>query len=416
MVSLLQIFVWIAFFIGMYIIVFWLLTFMEHFERSPKRLKKLPEVSVAIPAYNEEDNIEKTISSVLNLDYPKHLLELVVVNDGSTDKTEHIINNIINSNKDRNIKLITQKNSGKGSALNKALEISKGEFFVVLDADSFANSDALKKMLPSFEDKDVAIVLPLMKIHNPRSFLQRVQWSEYLINFFYKSLMGALNCVHVAPGPFSVYRKKILKEAGGFDERNLTEDLEITLRIHKAHYKVVQLLNTEVYTNAPDTLKDFYKQRNRWYKGTMFNMFNYKWMVFNKRYGDFGMLQMPRVFISGFLAVSLLLLTLYRFVFKTAFDHIYRWSKINFDLLSVIRNLSFDFSWIEVNFTNLFFFVVSIILGAIVIFYAHRFTKEKMLRYGIFSLPAYLILYSILVSGVWLGVFIEMLLKRKQKW
>ncbi|MBI2670957.1 glycosyltransferase family 2 protein [Candidatus Woesearchaeota archaeon] len=389
---------------------------MEHFERSPKRLKKLPEVSVAIPAYNEEDNIEKTISSVLNLDYPKHLLELVVVNDGSTDKTEHIINNIINSNKDRNIKLITQKNSGKGSALNKALEISKGEFFVVLDADSFANSDALKKMLPSFEDKDVAIVLPLMKIHNPRSFLQRVQWSEYLINFFYKSLMGALNCVHVAPGPFSVYRKKILKEAGGFDERNLTEDLEITLRIHKAHYKVVQLLNTEVYTNAPDTLKDFYKQRNRWYKGTMFNMFNYKWMVFNKRYGDFGMLQMPRVFISGFLAVSLLLLTLYRFVFKTAFDHIYRWSKINFDLLSVIRNLSFDFSWIEVNFTNLFFFVVSIILGAIVIFYAHRFTKEKMLRYGIFSLPAYLILYSILVSGVWLGVFIEMLLKRKQKW
>ena len=271
-------------------------------------------------------------------------------------------------------------------------------------------------MIPRFEDKEVAIVLPLMKISTPKSFLQKIQWSEYLINFFYKSLMGTLNCVHVAPGPFSVYRKKVLEEVNGFDEKNLTEDLEITLRIHKLHYKIVQLLDAEVYTNAPNTLKGFYKQRNRWYKGTMFNMFNYKWMVFNKSYGDFGMLQMPRVFISGFLAVSLLILGLYRFVFKTLFDHIYRWSKINFDLLSVIKNAKLNFSWIQINFTNLFFLLVGIILGGIVIYYAHRFTKEKILRYGILSLPAYLLLYSILVSGVWLGVFIEMLLQKRQKW
>lgn len=416
MVSSLQIAVWIAFFIGIYIVIFWLLTFLEYFEKKPKSIRNLPLVSIAIPAYNEENNIAKTIDSVLNLDYPKKLLELLVVNDGSIDKTKGIVFGIISKNKDFDIKLINQENSGKGSALNKALSVAKGEFFVVLDADSMASRDALKKMLPNFQDKKVAVVLPLMKIWNPNSFLQKIQWSEYLINFFYKSLMGVLNCVHVAPGPFSVYRKKILQDLGGFAEKNLTEDLEVTLRIQKAHYKVVQLLNTEVYTSAPDSLKGFYKQRNRWYKGTMLNMFDYKWMIFNKNYGDFGMLQMPRVFISGFLAVTLLSLTLYRFVFKSLFVKIYEWSKINFDFISLINNVSFNFTWIKINFTNLFFLIVSFILGAIVIYYAHKFTKERMLRYGIFSLPAYLILYSILVSGVWVSVFMGLLMKRIQRW
>ena len=271
-------------------------------------------------------------------------------------------------------------------------------------------------MLPNFSDDDVAIVLPLMKIHNPKSYLQKVQWSEYLINFFYKSLMSVLNCVHVAPGPFSAYRKKVLLEVGGFDEHNLTEDLEVTLKVHKKHYRVVQLLDAEVYTNAPNTLRGFYKQRNRWYKGTMFNMFNYKWMIFNKKYGDFGMLQMPRIFISGFLAVSLLILSLYRFVIKSTLQNIYKWSNIHFDIFSLIRNSKFNLDWITINYTNLFFLIVTLILGMVVIYYSHKLTKEKMLRYGLLSLPAYLILYSILVSGVWLGVFIEMMFNRKQKW
>ncbi len=416
MASTLQIVVWVAFFIGIYIVVFWLLTFLEFFEKRRNEIKKYPKVTIAIPAYNEEKNVSNTINSALGLDYPKELIELIIVNDGSTDRTKEIVNNIISKNNDRNIKLINQQNSGKGAALNKALKFSKGEFFIVLDADSTVSSDALKKMLPSFKEDDVAVVLPLIKIRNPKSFLQKIQWIEYLINFFYKILMGALNCIHVSPGPFSIYRKRILEKVGGFAENNLTEDLEITLRIQKSHYKIVQLLNAEVYTPAPDTLKGFYRQRNRWYKGTMFNMFDYKWMVFNKNYGDFGMFQMPSVFISGFLAVSLLLLTLYRYLLKPASQNIYEWSKINFDFLSLITNASFNFSWLNINFTNLFYMVVSIALGGLIIFYTHKYTKEKIFRYGIFSLPAYLILYSVLISGVWLTVFIEMLFKRKQRW
>ncbi len=418
MVSLLQVIVWVLFFIGLYILVFWLITFIENFSRRDldKRLRKYPKVTIAIPAYNEQDSIRDTLMSVISLDYPCDKLEVIVVDDGSVDNTAQIVRDFILEKKDFNIRLLSQKNSGKGEALNKALYLSKGEYFTCLDADSFVASDALQKMLVHFEEKDVAVVLPLMKIKDPTTLIEKLQWSEYLINFFYKSLMSFLNCVHVAPGPFSVYRKDVLIKIGGFARDNLTEDLEVSLRVQKAHYRIVQILSTEVYTNAPKSLTSFYKQRNRWYKGTMINMFNYKWMIFNKKYGDFGMLQMPRVFISGFLAVFIIGLALYRLVFKSLFVKISEWASINFDFLALLSQTSINFNWIGFNFTNIFFGIVSIALGGFIIWYAHKNTKENMLRYGIFSLPAYLLLYSLLVSGVWIGVFIEMLFGRKQRW
>jgi cellulose synthase/poly-beta-1,6-N-acetylglucosamine synthase-like glycosyltransferase len=310
MVSTLQIIVWAVFFISLYIIVFWLLTFMEYIDKKPKKIKNLPLVTIAIPAWNEEKTIEKTINSVIDLEYPKNLIEIIVINDGSKDNTSKIVMDIIKHNRNVDIRLINQNNAGKGAALNKALKESKGGIFVVLDADSFVDKESLINMIHTFSSNDVAVVLPLMKLNNPKSWIQKLQWVEYVINFFYKSLNSVLNCVHVAPGPFSAYRKKILIELGGFDEKNLTEDLEITLRIQKANYRVVQLTNAIVYTNAPSSLMSFYKQRNRWYKGTMFNLFSYKKMLMNVKYGDFGVLQMPQILISGFLAVLLIFLTL----------------------------------------------------------------------------------------------------------
>ena len=416
MVSTLQIAVWAVFFISLYILVFWLLTFIEYIDKKPKKLKKLPLVTVAIPAYNEQNTIEKTLSSVIELDYPKNLLEIIVINDGSKDNTEDITSNFIKRNKDFDIKLINQINSGKGVALNIAIKEAKGDIFVVLDADSFVDKESLINMVHEFSDSNVAVVLPLMKVNNPHSWIQKLQWGEYVINFFYKSLNSVLNCVHVAPGPFSAYRKKVLIELNGFDENNLTEDLEITLRIQKANYRVVQLTNAFVYTNAPNSLISFYKQRNRWYKGTMFNMLHYKKMLMNAKYGDFGVLQMPQILISGFLAVLLILLTFYRFILKSLIPTIYRWSKIHFDFMSIIKNSNWNINWIQINFTNLFFLLITLLLTFFIIFLSYRFSKEKVFRYGLFSIPIYLLLYSILISGVWISVFIEILFNRKQRW
>ena len=272
-------------------------------------MRKKLSTSILIPAYNEDKTIKRTIQSVINLDYPKDRLEIIIVNDGSTDNTAEIVKKIINEKCGSYIKLINQKNGGKGVALNNAIKKAKGEFFVCLDADSFIKEDALKKMLPEFENPDVAIVLPLMKVKNPQTIVEKIQWYEYLINFFYKKLMAKLDCVHVSPGPFSVYRKKILEKIGSFDENNLTEDLEITLRTQKYHYKIVQLLSTEVYTYAPKTLKAFYKQRRRWYKGTVLNLVKHRSMMFNPKYGDFGMMQLPGVLLSGVMILSIILIT-----------------------------------------------------------------------------------------------------------
>ncbi|HZX12723.1 MAG TPA: glycosyltransferase [Candidatus Nanoarchaeia archaeon] len=413
----LQLIIYTAFYLGLYFVTFWLLTFLEKgVLTTEKHLTHFPLVTVAIPAYNEEGNIARSIHSVLNLAYPPEKLQILVINDGSKDNTSNIVKDLIKKNQDRNIQLLEQQNSGKGAALNNALSHATGEYFVCLDADSEAEHDNLKKMLPHFDQEDVAVVLPLMKVRTPTTVLQKLQWCEYLLNFFYKSLMAAINCVHVAPGPFSVYKKKVLQDVGGFATNNLTEDFEITLKIQKRHYKIIQLLNATVYTGTPDTFNAFCKQRNRWYKGTLLNLFDYKNMIFNKKYGDFGMLQLPRVLLSGFLAVSFISLTGWRFVVKPLLKRIDNWSSINFDLLVFLQRLHFDLSWIDLSYTNLFFGIISLTLALIIINYAYHYTREKVFRYGFISVPIYILAYGLLASTVWITVFIDLLRGKRQRW
>lgn len=413
--------IWFAYLVSLYLLTFWLLTLLDKGIRdSPKELKSIKSVTIAIPSYNEENNIRPTIQSALDLDYPHDQLEVIVVNDGSTDRTEAIAKEIIQENPARNIVLISQSNKGKGSALNAALSQAKGELFTCLDADSFVEKSALKQMVPYFDNEAVGVVLPLMKVKDPKGLLQKVQWCEYLLNLFYKSIMGKIDCVHVAPGPFSVFRKKALIEVNGFAEKNLTEDFEVSLKLQEKNYKLIQLLGPQVYTLAPDTLKGFYKQRNRWYKGTMINLFNYKRLIFNKKYGDFGILQLPRIFISGFLAVSLLLLIGYKFLLKPYSKWAYDMLFVRLDVLYFLKNWAAnfmkEFALIDLNFTNIFFALVSVSLSLLIIKLSFYYTKEKYQRYGLVTIPAYMLLYGIMASFVWLGVFIEMVFGKNQKW
>ena len=411
MIDILTLTIWISYVISLYIILFWLIVYIEDgFNDDNKDIKSYPVVSVVIPAYNEEETIAKTVDSVLNLDYPKDKLEIIVINDGSKDKTAEIVKTY------SNVTLINQENSGKGVALNKGLDIAKGEFFVCLDADSMVKEDALKKMLPHFENSDIAAVLPLMKIIKPKTWIQKVQWCEYLINFFYKKLMGILDCIHVAPGPFSVYRKSIIKELGGFDKNNLTEDLEISLRLQKYHYKILQVLNAEVFTTAPDNFKDFYKQRNRWYKGTLLNIWNYRFMIFNPEYGDFGMLQLPRVAFAGVIAISLMAVIFYNHILKPLLIKLYDLSFIKFNIAYSVDRIIERFDILNLNYTNLFFAVVMMILGLYVLRLSYNYTREKIFKEGYFAVPAYLILYSMLASWVWLGVIFDLIRGKTQKW
>ena len=409
--------IWFIYFCFLYFIIFWLLTFFETDIEDKKSFMKLnPKVTIAIPAYNEEKNIAQTIESAALLDYPRDKLEIIVINDGSKDKTLEVIKKQIKLFKDTDIKLINQKNGGKGKALNAALRLANGEFFVSLDADSYVRSDALKVILPNFDTENVAAVLPLLKIRQPKNLLEKIQWAEYMVNLFYKRLMSILDCVQVTPGPFSVYRKKVLLKIGGYDENNLTEDMEVTMRLQKSHYKIKQITGTEVYTNPPTNLKIFFKQRNRWYKGTLINAYSYRDMAFNKEYGDFGFIQMPRLLAEGILAVIAFFIVGYISIVRPLLFKYHSYSLINFDFIPLISKWFSNFSLLDLDYTNLFFSFCMGVVVLILLYFAHKHTNERFSINSIVGIPLYIIFYSVLASLALLTVFIDLARGRRQKW
>ncbi|MFC1704984.1 glycosyltransferase [Nanoarchaeota archaeon] len=416
--DIMRIVLWIVYLISLYFAVFWFLVFLDEEPREKKKpLKKQPLVSVIIPAYNEESRIKKTILSVLKLDYPREKLQTVVINDGSSDKTRQVVEQVIKANKGFDIVLLNQENKGKGAALNQGLRISKGEFFICLDADSHVRKDALNKMLPHFAEEDVAAVLPVLKVRKPKNLLQKMQWFEYIINMFYKELMGKLDCIHVAPGPFSVYRKSILVKIGGFDEDgNLTEDLEIALRLQKNHYRIIQLLDTEVYTAAPDTLKALYKQRNRWYKGAIHNAINYRKLLFNKKYGDFGLIQMPTILVSGIIAIVMILSIAY-YAISPYIRNFNKLRFIDFDFITLVKTFSLNFHFLELNYMFIMIAGVMLFVSILILKKSHISTNERVFKYGAYPLILYLFFYFFVLGPMWVGIAVDFLLrKKKQRW
>jgi len=411
-----KIMLWTSYFISLYFAIFWFLVLIDKETKTRMRkLKRHPIVSIVVPAYNEGKNLVATLTSLINLKYPKNKLEIIIVNDGSTDNTKNAVNGFISKNKGYNIKLISKKNEGKGAALNDGLSMAKGEFFVCLDADSIVTRDALQKILPHFTDENIAVVLPLLKVDKPNNLWQKMQWLEYIINLFYKRLMSRLNCVHVAPGPFSVYRKCILKKIGGFDEDNITEDLEITLRLQSKNYRIIQLLDVEVFTIAPKTFKELYKQRNRWYKGSIINAFKYRYMIFNRKYGDFGIIQMPTIILSGLIAI-ILLSSLAYYGLKPYVKTIYNSIFINFDFYTLIRTFNFDFNLLDLNYTAILVSITMLFISILIIRKSHAAANEKPDKHGIFSLISYIFFYFLVIGFIWIGIIFDFAFGKKQKW
>ena len=407
------------YFLTLYFSIFWLLVMFEKEEpRGRKELKRNPMFTVIIPAWNEERNIIGTVESAAKLDYPKDKMEIIVVNDGSTDSTRRIVEEHIRTHKGLpKVKLVNQENQGKGSALNTGLREAKGEFFACLDADSSVEPDALKIMLPLFDSEEVGSVCPMMKIKNPRNLVQRMQWYEYIINFFYKKLNAKLDCVHVTPGPFSIYRTKVIKDLGGYDEDNITEDLEIAMRLQKHNYKIIQTLDATVYTLAPDNLKALFRQRDRWYKGSVYNTLKYKELMFNRKYGDFGMIRMPTILVSGILAIAIFALLL-----KTTTGYLYKGianlAAVNFDLLTIINNMALHIDLLSINFTAAAVFLFVITLGLFVLVYSHRAVGEKIFNHSkaFVSLSFYMLAYSFFITLVWIAIAFELAIGKKQRW
>ncbi len=414
-VTFLDAVLFVTYFLLLFLSIFWLLVlFSSNNKEKKKTLEHHPQFTAIVPAYNEEKSIGKTLESLSKLDYPTDKIQIVVVNDGSTDNTKSIIEEFISSHPDRNILLLNQENAGKGNALNNGLEHATGEFFACLDADSFISSNALQVILPLFDtDSKVAAVCPLIKVQEPNSILQKVQWCEYIINMFYRYLNAKLHCIHVTPGPFSTYRTDVIKELGGYDEETITEDLEIAIRLQKHNYTLLQTFDTIVTTVAPNSWRALFRQRVRWYKGGVDNTFKYKELVFNKKYGDFGVLRMPTIFASGVIAI-ILTAAMVHSLSKAAYHSFLSLKAVNFDIVTLIRNYTFSFNFLDLPFFKIVI-AGTLAISFLIMYFSFKVVKEKITNYGKtwMSLFTYLLIYSLFLTTVWFYIA-YMFVKRKR--
>lgn len=286
---------YVCLFIALYFEVFLLISFLE--KRPSKKDATLPKhypvVSMLVPCFNEEKTLAGTIESLLALQYPKDKLEIVVIDDGSKDSTA-TIGQAYAQRYPEQVTFIHKANGGKYTALNLGIERSRGEIIGCLDADSFVAKDALIEAVKRFENDPTAMAIaPAMKVYQPRKMLELMQNVEYTFGIFYKKMFDNLSAINVLPGPFSLYKREVFEKIGLFRHAHNTEDMEIAFRMQANHLRIVNAHTAFVYTTVPKTVRTLLKQRTRWSQGFLQNARDYKYMFFNRRFGNFGMLVLP---------------------------------------------------------------------------------------------------------------------------
>lgn len=326
---------YISAYFGLYTSILFLLSFFQNTHQlSSPVFRRLPSVTVAVPAFNEQRTIAATLKSLLELDYPTEKLRIVVIDDGSTDGTKAIAEKFAQHAPHLSL-IVKQKNTGKAASLNQVLADCRTELFGALDADSFVEPASLKKMVGFFCDPQIMAVTPSLKIYQPATFWQKIQSIEYLIGVYLRKVFSYFGSIHVTPGPFTIFRTAFFRQHGLYDEHNLTEDIEVALRIQSKQYRIQNTIDATVWTVGPRSFRALIHQRRRWYVGFINNVLRYK-HLFGKTHGNLGLFILPGAFISIGLAILL-----FGYVGFKALDHLITFFQnlyaINFDILPWLR-------------------------------------------------------------------------------
>jgi len=305
--------VYVIMFIGFFIAFFYLLIL---FKKEPTfKIKKdfFPEVTIMIPAKNVQTTLESCVKRVINQDY-KGKITILIINDASTDETPKIAEQLTKkySSKKREIILLHRKKSTgyKASVLNFGLNylFSKGKatyLIAHLDADTFIPRNLIKKAVSYFSDERVMALTSWMMPHNKKGFLIKMQKIEYLMTSFYRYLLGRVEAVCIAPA-FTMFKSEFFRKAGYYDEKTLTEDFEIALRIKSYGYNIIYL-DEKITTVLPETFNKLRKERVRWWYGTFQNLVKYKHLMSTK-YGALGTFFLPIATLLGILILLLVFL------------------------------------------------------------------------------------------------------------
>ena len=264
-------------------------------------------------------------------------------------------------------------------------------------------------------DDELEICTPVMLIDEPQTWIQKFQRLEYLAAMFIVRMMAGIDSNYVAPGPFSMYRTQTIKDLGGFDEDNLVEDQEIAYRVQEQHGKIRQVPDAVVQTIGPDTFAKLRRQRNRWMKGSLLNIIEYRQLLFNKDYGDFGNFGMP-VTISGF---ALALIAIGAFLYYTL-RPLALWIRdlwlVGFDIQPWLANIRWDFSLLDPNYQSLYIIWLLLGAGLFLLYMSSRTYNDRIRRYGSLYIIPYFFLYFLMLSLFTVEVLFEVAIGKKQKW
>jgi cellulose synthase/poly-beta-1,6-N-acetylglucosamine synthase-like glycosyltransferase len=404
--------VYAVWFLSTYFIIVFLLALFKNrnsLYNSPEldRNKKLPKVSIIISAYNEENKIADSIKSLKSIDYPKDLYEVVILNDGSKDKTSEVVKRYADG---KHVVFVdNKKNKGKAACLNQGISLAKGEFVACMDADSVVPKNILKKTIPYFDNHEIGAVTVSVEVKQPKNLLQKVIQLEYILGLsLFLKVFSSFNCIHVTPGPFSIYRKSVLEEIGCFDVNNITEDLEIAYRIHKSGHKIANCMTTCVRTITPHNFRLLYRQRRRWYSGALLTLWQHKSMLFRKKTGLFGYF-IPFNYSLITCGLILFLFSLYLSLSNIT-RHLSFYSLTNYNFFS---NFLWEFDVLNISiftFFGIFGIIGMIVLVAFGLSAAKNARKKKLSAYF-----GYFLLFF-LYQFFWLSSFFLALFKRKIRW
>ncbi len=239
-----------------------------HARRAKRRLqmrrRHMGLVSVVVPAYNEEANIGATVRSILESDYP--WLDVIVVDDGSTDSTAAIVESL----RLPEVRLVRRPNGGKPAALNTGIRLARGSILVLVDGDTVLEPHAIGQLVQPFNESDVGAVSGNTKVANRRGLLGSWQHLEYVIGFnLDRRLFDLGECMPTVPGAIGAFRHAALIDVGGVPAVTLAEDTDLTMAILRAGWRVVYEPSAIAWTEVPANLRQLWRQRYRWCYGTM---------------------------------------------------------------------------------------------------------------------------------------------------
>lgn len=248
-------------------------------------LAEQPLVSVVVPGYNEGPVIENCVHSILASDYPH--LEVILVDDGSTDNTPQLMAALADQYQD--VRFIRQANAGKGAALNTGARQTSGEILMFVDSDGIFLPNTVTEMLLGFTDAKVGAVCGDDRPVN----LDRVQTRflnviSHVGTGLVRRALHVLRCLPIVSGNIGAFRREALEKSGLLREDTLGEDLELTWRIHQAGYRVNFAPRALVYAESPSTIRGLWKQRVRWARGLLQCVRLHWKLIGNPRHGMFG--------------------------------------------------------------------------------------------------------------------------------